>query len=164
MNLFFSRLKSFYFIIFISLFLFASNKVIAQQTQISGKFLDSKDNSTLVGVGVMLLNKKDTTKTLQTSTDIDGKFIFYNVPKGNYKLRAFYVGYKRFESEIIVTGTNQQMGPFKLVQSITKLKDIVVEENAIRSTQKNDTIEYNAKADQDSWNDMKVFFGRVFKE
>lgn len=25
-------------------------------------------------------------------------------------------------------------------------------------------IEYNAKADQDSWNDMKVFFGRVFKE
>jgi len=146
MNAFFSDLKRLCCLFLALLFLILSNKIFAQQAQITGKFLDSKDNSPLVGVGVMLMNKKDTTKTFQSSSDINGKFYFNNISAGNYILKSFYVGYKKFESELTITGAIQKIGICKLEQITTKLKAVVVEEKAIRSVQKNDTTEYNANA------------------
>ena len=146
MNLFFISRKIFYYLFVALFFLLSSNKIFAQQTQLTGKFLDSKDNSPLVGVGVMLMNKKDTTKIVQSSSDANGKFSFNKVSAGNYKLKTFYIGYKKIEADIIVTGAIQRIGIFKLEQITTKLNAVVVEEKAIRSVQKDDTTEYNANA------------------
>ena len=141
----FSFLKK-YPLLFIVFLFFDVSSIVAQQAQITGKFLDAKDNSPLVGVGVMLMNKADTNKTVQSSSDANGRFYFNSISKGEYILRTFYVGYKKMEAQISITGAIQKVGVFKLEQVTTKLKAVVFEEKAIRSVQKNDTTEYHANA------------------
>jgi uncharacterized membrane protein YgcG len=133
-------------ILFSIFFLIISNKVSAQQAILSGQFLDSKDNTPLIGVGVMLMQKSDTTKVVQTSSDGKGEFVFKNLSNGDYKLKTFYVGYKKFEEDVIISSSSTKNQTYKLNQISTKLKALVIEEKAIRSVLKNDTTEYNASA------------------
>ena len=142
MNFFSS--KSIFFTLIFSL-CYSSNSY-GQQATINGQFLDSKDNSPLIGVGVMLVQKVDTTKVFQTSTNGKGKFGFKNLVNGEYTLKAYYVGYKKFERLVSVSSSSQQLQVFKIDQVSTKLNAVVIEEKAIRSIQKNDTTEYHANA------------------
>jgi hypothetical protein len=140
----FSFSKSVFFTLIISLCYSANS--YGQQATINGQFLDSKDNSPLIGVGVMLVQKVDTTKVFQTSTNGKGKFGFKNLVNGDYTLKAYYVGYKKFERLVSVSSSSQQLQVFKIDQVSTKLNAVVIEEKAIRSIQKNDTTEYHANA------------------
>ncbi len=143
MNFIFKQFKS-YCVLFFFIFLFHFS--YAQQTQLSGKFISKTDNSSLVGVGVLLINQKDTNQRKETSADVNGVFKFNNIKQGSYILRAFYIGFKNYETKIIVTQNEQNIGTIKLEETATKLKDVIVEEKMVRSIQRNDTTEYNAAA------------------
>lgn len=58
---------------FLGLF-FLSFNIMAHQFSVTGRVIDAKDNSPLIGVNILLTNIKDSTKSIGVSTDIDGKF------------------------------------------------------------------------------------------
>ncbi len=61
--------------------------------QISGVVRDSSNNNPVPFCNVILSDKND--KQIAGSiTDIDGKYMFKNISKGNYKLSASFIGYK----------------------------------------------------------------------
>lgn len=117
-----------------------------QATTIEGQIIGKKSKISLTGVVVTLTNKNDSTIRKNTLTDTNGKFKILNLNFGNYELRATYVGYKKLIENVKINEVNKNLGIFKMDESQNQLKDVTISESVIRSQQKNDTVEYNAKA------------------
>ena len=119
--------------------------VSAQPFAISGKIADTKDNSPLTGVNISLINVKDSSLLLGTSTDIDGKFLLENIEKGDYKLNISYISYKTNE-QFLKVNENISLNTILLAEDSKLLKEVVIEEKQIRVQQLGDTSQFNANA------------------
>ncbi len=116
----------------------------AQNFTLSGIITDGVEP--LVGVNVLLISQRDSTRRQGGITDLDGKFELANVHGGAYQLRATYIGYKTFEMEVVVRGADQNLGALRMEQAALQLQGVTVEATQIRAQQKGDTTEYNAAA------------------
>ncbi|MFI5222265.1 MAG: TonB-dependent receptor domain-containing protein, partial [Bacteroidia bacterium] len=146
MNLFLRTSKLFSSIILIVCFSFTPKISFAQKATVTGKFIDAKTKAPLQSVGLMLKNQVDSTKFYDAITDASGKFELKNIPFGKYKLKTFSVGYKKIDKEVIVDQAEVKIGIIRFEQSVNKLSAVTIEEQAVRTVQKNDTTEYNANA------------------
>jgi hypothetical protein len=126
--------------------LFLAPLIAISQVQIKGQVIDSKDNSALPGVNVLLISQSDSTKLLGTSTDINGDFSLDNIERGNYLMRISFIGYEKEEKMIYAYQPIVQAGTFKLKPSAVQLKTMNVEEVQVRVEQKGDTTQFNADA------------------
>jgi hypothetical protein len=122
------------------------NTGFAQQPGISGVVADSTDNTSLIGVTVLLQQPNDSTKQKGTVTDIDGKFSFSAIPAGRYILKISYIGYAPKFIRVRVENDVVDLGQIKMNQSATTLKSIEIKGTSIQVEQKGDTIQYNANA------------------
>lgn len=119
----------------------------AQQTEtIEGQIISKKNKSPLIGVVVSLVNLNDSITRKNCLTDNEGKFKIYNLKHGTYRLSATYIGFEKLTSIIKINNPAEMIGVFKMTENFNQLKDINITESVIRSQQKNDTVEYNAKA------------------
>jgi len=76
----------------LSLSLFLSSSLWAQEYDISGTVQDAATGDPLIGVNVLVVDAADGTKG--TITDFEGKFTLQAVPKGS-ELQFSYIGYQR---------------------------------------------------------------------
>jgi len=97
-------------LLFLSFFaLLVSNVTHAQTStgKISGSVLDNTKKP-LDGATVILQVAKDSTVISTQITNPDGRFAFPNLKDGSYIIRATYVSFKNFRSDvIIISGQNQ---------------------------------------------------------
>ena len=85
------KLLSIFLISYFSLF------TLQAQHTLSGKVKTNREE--LIGVTVWLTNNT-TNKKIGTTSDIDSQYQFLNLPKGNYSLKATFVGYKEYNKQI----------------------------------------------------------------
>ena len=57
-----------------------------------------------------------------------------------------FLGYDDLAKKITVTASTKDLGTFELAQSTTKIETVVKEVQSIRTSQKGDTVSYNAEA------------------
>ena len=96
--------------IIVSILLFISSVVIAQQTgNLEGTVIDAKTGDTLPGVNVILKGTY-----YGAATDINGKFRINNITSGNYNIAFSLIGYKTVE----FTGVKIEPGKTKLIDEI----------------------------------------------
>ncbi|HDZ58756.1 MAG TPA: TonB-dependent receptor, partial [Ignavibacteriales bacterium] len=110
--------------IIVSILLFISSVVIAQQTgNLEGTVIDAKTGDTLPGVNVILKGTY-----YGAATDINGKFRINNISAGNYNIAFSLIGYKTVE----FTGVKIEPGKTKLIDVrleetvLTLEQDVVV--------------------------------------
>ena len=136
-----------HFIIFIILFFIPVFSLFAQQSElIEGQFVNKKNKSPLIGVVVSLVHLNDSFSKKNSLTDSDGKFKMNGLKYGNYRLSATYIGFEKFTAIVKINASIENIGVFKMIENLNQLKDVNITESVIRSQQKNDTVEYNAKA------------------
>jgi hypothetical protein len=111
-----------------------------------GKILDSKDNSGLIGVNILLTSKKDSTLIKSAITDIDGGFLVDNVPNGDYKMEISYISYKTINKNITLNDNNINLKEISMTEDSKLLKEVLVEDKQIRVQQLGDTSQFNASA------------------
>lgn len=92
-------MKKFYYLFVLGLFFSAS--AFAQTGTISGTVIDDATGDAFTGVSVVLveLQKGD-------PSDIDGNYELTNIPYGTYTLRATFVGYENFETQVTVNSAS----------------------------------------------------------
>jgi hypothetical protein len=102
---------------------------LVAQVNLVGKTKTQKED--LIGVTVWLTNK-DTNKKIGITSDVESKYIFSNVPIGNYSIKASFVGYKEYTKDITISGdTNLDI----LIEEDTKvLQEVVVKQVAKKET------------------------------
>ncbi|MEO9884507.1 MAG: carboxypeptidase-like regulatory domain-containing protein, partial [Balneola sp.] len=86
-------MKKFYYLFVLGLFFSVS--AFAQTGTISGTVIDDATGDAFTGVSVVLveLQKGD-------PSDLDGNYELTNIPYGTYTLRATFVGYENFETQV----------------------------------------------------------------
>ena len=97
-------------------FILISSFGYSQMLEISGRVIDAKSNTPLVGVNVEIQNTSQFFKT-----DVDGNFIFSKVPSGS-KLIFSFIGYKNYELKV----TKSQKLTIEMQAVSESLEEIVV--------------------------------------
>ncbi|TAH24532.1 MAG: TonB-dependent receptor [Cytophagales bacterium] len=118
----------------------------AQFSNIKGTLVEEASQTAFTGSVIMLTNTADTLKKIAVLSDSSGKFSFVKVPYGNYRLKTEFIGYKSFEKTISAFSENIEIPVISLQTDPTTLKEVQVEGLEVRSKQKGDTTEFNAKA------------------
>ena len=88
---------------------------------LSGIITDSKNNETLIGVNVYILEKKSTVFT--------NEYGFYSItlPKGNYTILISHIGFNTFSQKIILT-ENKKINT-SLTESGEELQEVIITNN-----------------------------------
>lgn len=99
---------------------FVFSAAVYAQGSISGTVTDARTGETMPGVNVVI-----TELQRGTSTDADGQYEIQNIPSGTYTLRATFVGYRAYSTEIEV-GASDAVHDIAIQQDITGLDEVVV--------------------------------------
>jgi len=76
---------------------------------------------------VKLVNMADTTKTMETSANLDGLYQFVNVSEGQYLLRVKMVSYQPYSSQkFSFTSSDLQLPAIKMQSTSKQLKEVSV--------------------------------------
>ncbi len=106
------------------LFLVSPVWLMAQQTaSLSGKVIDKKDQSELIGVTVLIKGTSN-----GTSTDANGKFTLRGIKPGEYNIEISYIGYKKIIQTGIKlkAGETRELGTFQMLEATANIDEVVV--------------------------------------
>ena len=127
------------------LFIFSTTSVFSQNTYtIKGSLVDSSSVS-LPFTSVFLLIPSDSSLVTFTRADENGNFVFKNVKKQNYLVKASYLGYVPYQELLKFSGnTEVDLGKIKLKSIQKELFEVVIRTAKAPMTMRGDTIEYDA--------------------
>ncbi len=133
---------------FLSTILFACLCVAtyAQSGKVTMSIIDASTKQGVVGavVSIAPAAKPDDAKHF-TSGD-EGKLVIPAQKHGDYKLTISFLGYDDLTMDVKINSSNKNLGNIELTESTTKIDAVVKEVQAIRASQKGDTVSYNADA------------------
>ncbi len=111
------------FLVFCLLF---TGITLAQNSgKITGKVVDQISNEVLPGVNMIVEETN-----LGASTDINGEFTINNIPVGNYKVKASFIGYNPITKvDVIVNSSKPTFLEFKLNETVIELSGVTVTSN-----------------------------------
>lgn len=129
------------------LFICTSVALNAQSVRLSGKIIESKSQKTLPGVGIIVINAKDTTQRHLTTTDINGDFFVTGLEtNATFMLRTSYLGYAQLGKVVTTKNVPVSVGTLVIEPKSKLLDEVVVEGQKTPVVQKGDTTEMSASA------------------
>ena len=134
------KIKKFLILVFISSL---SLSVFSQTQTIRGKIFDQDTHVPLIGATIQLESNKE----LGTNTDINGHFVFENVPVGRQNLSINYLGYEQsIMEEVLVTATREILLEIFLKPQVENLEEVVVYANSNSRKPLNETAVLSARS------------------
>ena len=128
---------------------FACLTTYAQSSKLTATIIDSKTNSGIAGAVVEVVltaDKGSEGKSKFYTSGFEGSLSIGGLKKGEYPFSISFLGYQTKEMAVSVTGKAQDLGKISLEEEATKIESVVMEVQAIRTSQKGDTVSYNAGA------------------
>ena len=110
----------------VSLILFFSANILAQDYKVTGVVEDTLGNA-LISSTVLLLEKADSTMVDFAQTGMDGSFRFKNIPAGEHLIKTTYLGYIPLTVDASSTdGSNVNLGTLKMSELAEELMEVVI--------------------------------------
>jgi len=119
--------------------------VKAQNTFVSGKITD-KQNMTLIGAGVILLNAADSAFVKGAITDVNGDFSIQDVNPGKYIIKISFMSYDNLFINKVISSQPVLLGTLILNNNASMLQSVNVIDKLPAVQQKGDTSQFNAGA------------------
>ena len=129
--------------ILIILSLLAVAPVMAQSAKVTAKIVDKETGEGVVGAIVEFVSEDD--RHRHTTSGTDGLVSYNQLPFGKHQVYVTFIGYATHSDTIVVNG-DVNMGTIELATEAVKIEAVVKEVHAIRTSQKGDTVAYNASA------------------
>lgn len=119
------QLKNLYFL---CIFLFASHQALLSQCAIKGTLTDSL-NAPVSFNALGLIQAKDSSIVKGVMTDVDGRFCFENIAKGNYRLKISAIGYKEYLSDMLMYDSTSmvELPAIRLQSGSINLNEVAIE-------------------------------------
>ena len=128
-------------------FLFYVLSISAQNTlSFSGTLLGKDDHEPIIAASIELLNSRDSSLVKGVVSNMKGEYAFRELSKGNYIMRASYMGYHPLLKNISLDGnqTSVKIETLYMETSDILLGEMTIEGKVAEMIVKNDTIEYDA--------------------
>lgn len=132
--------------IFTLAFLLIAFSCFSQGFTISGRVVDQRDTTPVIGATVQLVSAGDSAVKNGAVADIDGNFQIANAEQGSYVLRISYLGYATVQRTVNVLSGDVNLGLIRMKPGHNVLGNVVVEGQQIRAQQMGDTTQFNANA------------------
>ncbi len=128
------------------LFLCLCVATYAQSGKITMSIIDSQTKQAVVGAVVSIAPAAKPDDAKHFTSGGDGKVVIASQKYGDYKIAITFLGYDDLTMDVKINSANKDLGKVELKESTTKIDVVVKEVQAIRASQKGDTVSYNADA------------------
>ncbi len=118
----------------------------AQSGKVTMSVIDSQSKQAVIGAVVSIAPAAKLDDAKHFTTGDNGKVVIPAQKYGDYKLTITFLGYDDLEMDVKINSANKDLGNVALTESTTKIDAVVKEVQAIRASQKGDTVSYNAGA------------------
>lgn len=136
------KIRSTKYFFLICLFVFQIN-FAQQEVYVSGQVIDIENNDALSYCSIQFLNEKK--ELIKGTVSDDNGYFNASLNRGKYQLIIQFMGYEKFEKEVMISKNNQFLGTFKLkiddktLQTVTvnaKTKSFKIDKNVYSVTKK----------------------------
>lgn len=119
----------------------------AQSTgKVTAQLVDATTGETIPGAVVEYTSEKSPNKKKYVTSGYKGSVEIPALSYGKYKLVISFIGYENLEKEVTVNSANKNIGKLELKPASEQIEKVVKEVQALRTSQKGDTVSYNAGA------------------
>ena len=126
------------------LFVLVFNGLQAQTLTVSGRLQDGETRTGVPGATVVLKSLRDTTRSFTLTSDAAGAFRFTHLAPDSFRLTATSVGYETLSRVVRLKSSNAFLGSLLFVKASKELTGVTVTGRISPTTQKGDTIQFNA--------------------
>ena len=120
--------------------------VAAQTVTVKATVWDTEAKAGLPGAVVELTSKANASLKSHYTSGYNGELSMPKVKYGEYTISVSFLGYETVEKQIQVDAANHNLGRIELSPSAQQIEAVVKEVQALRTSQKGDTLSYNAAA------------------
>ena len=125
----------------------AQTKTASSTGTLTATLVDvSNEGEGIPGAVVELMPVKDTTKKKYNTSGYQGRISIPGLAYGTYRMKITFLGYKDIEKEVTINAARVNLGRLQMRQASQKIDAVVLEVQALRTSQKGDTVSYNANA------------------
>ncbi len=137
-------MKKTLFLILLSIF--SAIAAVAQTGKVTGTLLDASNGEYIPGAVVEYASVKSPDRKKYVTTGFEGAISIPSVSYGDYRIVISFLGYEKLEKEIRVNAPKVDIGRLNMKPSSEQIESVVKEVQAMRTSQKGDTVSYNAGA------------------
>lgn len=132
-------------ILLTTLFALFAVATFAQQGRITATVVDGDTGEGVAGAVVTVTPMSKPDKKQYFTSGYAGVLTLPSLAYGSYTLSVEFLGYENFETEFRVAAAKQDLGKLKLQPGV-RIETVVKEVKQMRTSQKGDTVSYNAGA------------------
>lgn len=132
-------------ILLTTLFALFAVATFAQQGRITATVVDGDTGEGVAGAVVTVTPMSKPDKKQYFTSGYAGALTLPSLAYGSYTLSVEFLGYENFETEFRVAAAKQDLGKLKLQPGV-RIETVVKEVKQMRTSQKGDTVSYNAGA------------------
>ncbi|WP_400193711.1 outer membrane beta-barrel protein [Hymenobacter sp. B81] len=126
--------------------LLVAGQAAAQSFPVSGRVVDSKDQSPLIGANVLLTRLAPDSARTGAPVDPEGNFTIPGNAPGRYRLTVSFLGYQAIKRAVTVNSGPVVLGTLGLSSGGITLKGVEVTGQAAAAVQKGDTAQFDSRA------------------
>ena len=126
-----------------SLLLFTVAALYAQKGTVTATVVDSDTSETIAGAVLTVAPAGDPDKKQYFTSAYRGAVSIPSLPYGEYTLSVAFLGYNTLETTFDLKSARLPLGELRLVPGVA-IETVVKEVKALRTSQKGDTVSYNA--------------------
>ena len=132
-------------LIFLSCFVWAS--AFAQTTsKLTAQLVDASNGEPILGATVEYASTKNPDKKRYVTSGYNGSIAISSLTYGDYKITISFIGYESLEKEVTVKAATTSLGKLEMKPVSEMIESVVKEVQSLRTSQKGDTVSYNAGA------------------
>lgn len=132
-------------LIFLSCFVWAS--AFAQTTsKLTAQLVDASNGEPILGATVEYASTKNPDKKRYVTSGYNGSIAISSLTYGDYKITISFIGYESLEKEVTVKAATTSLGKLEMKPTSEMIESVVKEVHSLRTSQKGDTVSYNAGA------------------
>ena len=132
-------------LIFLSCFVWAS--AFAQTTsKLTAQLVDASNGEPILGATVEYASTKNPDKKRYVTSGYNGSIAISSLTYGDYKITISFIGYESLEKEVTVKAATTSLGKLEMKPTSEMIESVVKEVQSLRTSQKGDTVSYNAGA------------------
>ncbi len=132
-------------ILLTTLFALVATTVFAQSGRVTATIVDGETGEGVAGAVVTVTSATDPEKKLYFTSAYQGALTIPSLAYGEYSLLVEFLGYENLETKFKLSAAKQNLGKLSLQPGV-RIETVVKEVKQMRTSQKGDTVSYNAAA------------------
>ncbi len=126
---------------------FVCANAFAQSTsKLTAQLVDASNGEPILGATVEYASTKKPDKKRYVTSGYNGSISISSLAYGDYNISISFIGYETLEKQVTVKSATTALGKIEMKPASEMIESVVKEVQALRTSQKGDTVSYNAGA------------------